>query len=181
MIPLDQPNPKFSILVDYAHEPESMKQLLQTTRDWKYHNYFDYVIHIVSSDGAGRDNWKKSIMGQLSYELSDFSVVTIDNYDERDKPEEILKLLTQHFPAKKEGEKYAKTTNRKEAFEIALKQAQKINTKNPSIHKILIVSTGVGSEKGLTQPGGRMDWDERSVWRKLFHDFYQENYLTKEQ
>ncbi|NJS41651.1 hypothetical protein HC766_04915, partial [Candidatus Gracilibacteria bacterium] len=54
---ISSPKRKISILVDYAHEPESMKQLLQTIQSWTP-DYFNNIIHIVSCDGAGRDDWK---------------------------------------------------------------------------------------------------------------------------
>jgi UDP-N-acetylmuramyl tripeptide synthase len=161
-------NLKLSILVDYAHEPESMKQLLGTLQAWKWSGIYDYIIHIVSCDGAGRDNWKKPIMGKISFDNSDFSIVTLDNYDENDNPKEILAMLSEQLPPQLEGKKYFKTPSRREALEVALLQAQEVAGKIETPFKVLIVSTGVGSENGLTQPGGVMEWDEATQWQGLF-------------
>jgi UDP-N-acetylmuramyl tripeptide synthase len=161
-------NMKLSILVDYAHEPESMKQLLSTLSMWRFNNLYDYIIHIVSCDGAGRDDWKKPIMGKISFDNADFSIITLDNYDQNDNPKQILNLLTEQLPVNLEGKKYFKTPSRREAFEVALLQAQEVSSKSERIYKVLIVSTGVGSENGLTQPDGVMEWDEANQWQTLF-------------
>ena len=87
----------FSILIDYAHEPESLSQFLQTLASWRQNGYFDLVIHILSCDGLGRDDWKKPIMGSLSYKYVDFTILTTDNYGEKDNPQEIVELLGKDF------------------------------------------------------------------------------------
>lgn len=92
----------FSILIDYAHEPESLSQFLQTLADWREKGYFDLVIHILSCDGVGRDDWKKPIMGNLSYRYADFTILTTDNYGQNDNPQEIVELLAKDFIDKDE-------------------------------------------------------------------------------
>jgi UDP-N-acetylmuramoyl-L-alanyl-D-glutamate--2,6-diaminopimelate ligase len=153
------------ILVDYAHEPESMKQLLETLKDRKNKGIYDLIIHIVSCDGAGRDDWKKPVMGKLSYDLADISIVTTDNYDSEDNPEEILDLLTDKFDKKRQQQKYFRFINRETAFRKSLEIAKDSRFKN-----ILIVSTGVGSEQALTQPSGSIKWDEGEMWKKIWSE-----------
>jgi UDP-N-acetylmuramoyl-L-alanyl-D-glutamate--2,6-diaminopimelate ligase len=150
-----------SIIVDYAHEPASMEQLLQTTTEWKQRDIFQTVIHIVSCDGAGRDDWKKPILGDLSRKYADISIYTTDNYDKSDDPQEIVELMTQNVPKKEIDQSCFKFINRKEAMNKAILIAKSMATPT------LIVSTGVGSEQGLTQPEGTIEWDERDVWREL--------------
>jgi UDP-N-acetylmuramoyl-L-alanyl-D-glutamate--2,6-diaminopimelate ligase len=149
------------ILVDYAHEPESMKQLLETLAGWRDKKYYQNIIHVLSCDGVGRDDWKKPMMGDLSLQYADKVIVTTENYDERDNPEAILKALSEHYPREQENQTYFKALKRKDAFLKALEIAKSLKGKS------LIVSTGVGSEQGLTQPGGKMEWDERVVWKSL--------------
>ncbi len=178
-----------SILVDYAHEPESLQKLMETLLEWKTKKYFDKIIHILSSDGAGRDDWKKPVMGSISYRYADFSIITTDNYDMEDKPQEILDLLTKDLPVEKmvtkdlllenlSSKKFLKQTNRKKAFEMGLTLAKIIfgtkdtpETLSDEKKRILIVSTGVGSEQGLTQPEGKLEWDERDVWIEEYNKF----------
>jgi UDP-N-acetylmuramoyl-L-alanyl-D-glutamate--2,6-diaminopimelate ligase len=150
-----------SVIVDYAHEPASMEQLLQTTVEWKQRDIFQTVIHIVSCDGAGRDDWKKPILGDLSHKYADFSIYTTDNYDRQDNPQEIIDLMTQNIPKKDIDNSCFKFISRKEAMKKAIEIAKNMATPT------LIVSTGVGSEQGLTQPEGTIVWDERDVWKEL--------------
>jgi UDP-N-acetylmuramoyl-L-alanyl-D-glutamate--2,6-diaminopimelate ligase len=156
---------KVDILVDYAHEPESMKQLLETLHRWKKSTIYSHVIHILSCDGAGRDDWKKPVMGDISFINSDYIVLTTDNYTQNDDPQDIVNLLSHNYPPEEEGSKYIKEINRRKAFKKALHYSAQ--SKEPCI----IVSTGVGSEYGLTQPGGVMTWNEPLVWQNLVEEF----------
>lgn len=158
-----------SILVDYAHEPESMKKLFETIQNWRNKKTFTQVIHILSSDGAGRDVWKRQIHGDLSYQYSDYTILTTDNYESKDDPQAIIDELGQNYPVENLNKKYFKIINRLAAFKKAL-EISKSKVENDSSSKILIVSTGVGTESGLTQPGGIMDWDEVEVWKKVFEE-----------
>lgn len=153
-----------SVLVDYAHEPESMKKLLETLDNWKQKNFFDVVIHLVSCDGAGRDDWKKPMLGSLSKQLADFSILTTDNFGSEDDPEEILSLLEKDLDKSELDKSYFKEVNRKQAMLKALELSKLLQVKQNT--RVLIVSTGVGSEQGLTQPDGVMEWDERKEWLK---------------
>ena len=156
-----------SIVVDYAHEPESLKQVLYTFAHWRALERFDYVIHVLSCDGVGRDDWKKPIMGDLSYKKADFTVLTTDNYSEDDNPEEIVKLLCKNYNIELYGYKFAANINRFEAFKIAIQQAKKQMALGK---KVVICSTGVGTENGLTSPDGILPWDEREKWIETYNN-----------
>jgi len=158
---------EISILVDYAHEPESMRKLLETVQIWKNKGIYTQVIHILSSDGAGRDEWKRPIHGDLSYKNTDFTVLTTDNYTEDDNPNQILDELGQNYDVKMEDRKFKKIVNRKEAFIYSLDLAKKYIQTNPN-NKVLTFSTGVGTETGLTQPYKILDWDEKQKWQEVF-------------
>ena len=157
--------PQISILVDYAHEPQSLKLLLETFEKWRENLFFDSIIHILSCDGAGRDDWKKPIMGEISYQKADYTFITTDNYNFKDNPELIMDLLTQKYPSSTLNTKYFRNSKRLDSLKSALSLAKTL-----PVSKVLICSTGVGSEQGLTQPGGRMDWDERQVWKNLWSE-----------
>jgi UDP-N-acetylmuramyl-tripeptide synthetase len=161
---------RVSILVDYAHEPESMRRLLETTKEWKSKKVFTKIIHVLSCDGDGRDNWKRPIHGDLSYEYADHTVLTTDNYTGGDDPNQIMSELATHYPKESENQKYYKVLNRKEAFTKALEIAKKSVAENPQNY-ILIFSTGVGTEFGLTQPEGVIEWSEKSVWQEVYDKF----------
>jgi UDP-N-acetylmuramyl tripeptide synthase len=156
-----QPNLKVSIMVDYAHEPESIKSILATAKDWRTRQLFDKVIHIVSSCGTGRDDWKKPVTGSLSYSFADFSVVTTEDYGIDDDPQLIADTLAKDFPQETEinktlnwkiGSKYLKEINRTRALQLALEIANQMALQSLEECKVLIISTSVGSQQTMTQP-----------------------------
>jgi UDP-N-acetylmuramoyl-L-alanyl-D-glutamate--2,6-diaminopimelate ligase len=160
--------PIFDIMVDYAHETGSMERLLENATQWKKKGFYDYLIHVVSCDGVGRDDWKKPILGEISQKYADFSVVTTDNYEKLDNPNQIIEALCEKFVAENIGKTYATNINRKEAMTFAIKNF--IDKQELAGKKVLIVSTGVGAEQQLTQPTGQMQWDERKIWAMLFDE-----------
>jgi UDP-N-acetylmuramyl tripeptide synthase len=176
-----QSNLKVSIMVDYAHEPESIKSILATAKDWRTRQLFDKVIHIVSSCGTGRDDWKKPVAGSLSYSFADFSIVTTEDYGIEDDPQLIVDALAKDFPKEAEiqktsgweiGSKYIKEINRTKALELALEVADKMALSfGVEECKVLILSTSVGSQQTMTQPEGEIEYDERKVWAKVFTEF----------
>jgi UDP-N-acetylmuramyl tripeptide synthase len=167
-------NLKVSIIVDYAHEPQSMKRLMETLVDFRRRLFFDKIIHIISCDGVGRDDWKKPILGMTSYSNADFTCITTDNYDNDDDPQAIVNMLSIEFPKETEvvkidqfdgSQKYVKEINRQKSFNFALEIAKKYAELSEDDAKVLIVSTGVGSEQLMVQPEGEIERDERKVWK----------------
>jgi UDP-N-acetylmuramoyl-L-alanyl-D-glutamate--2,6-diaminopimelate ligase len=153
------------VIVDYAHETGSMERLLENLSSWKARGYYDYIIHLVSCDGVGRDDWKKPVLGEISQKYADFSIVSTDNYEKGDNPDEIIKMISETFNPDNEGKTYTSAAIRKDAMVMALKKAMEQGGK-----KVLVVSTGVGAEQQLTQPEGLMQWDERKIWAMLFDE-----------
>jgi UDP-N-acetylmuramyl tripeptide synthase len=178
-----QSNLKVSIMVDYAHEPESIKSILNTARDWRTRQLFDKVIHIVSSCGTGRDDWKKPVTGSLSYSFADFSIVTTEDYGVDDDPQLILDTLSKDYPKETQlhkpenfepSSKYIKEINRTRALQLALHIADQMALQFQQTSeecKVLILSTSVGSQQTMTQHEGEIEYDERKVWAKVFGEF----------
>jgi len=158
-----------SILVDYAHEPESVRRLFINLKNMQKAGKCNKIIHILSSDGAGRDDWKKPVMAGISRQQADFTILTTDNYDENDNPELILKLLAEPFEKNELNQKVFKRKDRTQAFKKSLELTQELLQKNPD-QKILVVSTGVGSEQQLTQAYKVIDWDEREKWKEVLSE-----------
>lgn len=157
-------NTNIDIMVDYAHETGSMERLLSNLASWREKGYYDSIIHVLSCDGVGRDDWKKPILGEISNKYANFMVVTTDNYEAGDNPQTILDMLTEKLT--NNSDKFVKIVDRKTAMIHAIRKAQEIKG-----GKVLIVSTGVGAEQQLTQPSGLMTWDERKIWSMLFDEY----------
>ena len=174
------PNPKISILVDYAHESASLKRVLETLSDWRRRQCFDKIIHIVSDPGVGRDDWKKPLLGSISYSNADFTIVSTDDYDASDDPSEIVRLISQNYPTETEnkkienletGQKWHKEIDRDKAMQKALIVANQLIKSSGPETKILILSTGVGCAQTMSQPSGEKPRDERTIWRKLWNEY----------
>ena len=74
----------FEVIVDYAHTPDGVKNVLQTARQ-----IVDGKIITVFGCGGDRDNSKRPIMGKLAAKFSDVIIATSDNPRTED-PEKIL-------------------------------------------------------------------------------------------
>ncbi|MBR4382073.1 MAG: UDP-N-acetylmuramoyl-L-alanyl-D-glutamate--2,6-diaminopimelate ligase [Selenomonadaceae bacterium] len=74
----------FEVIVDYAHTPDGVKNVLETARQ-----IVTGKIITVFGCGGDRDNKKRPIMGKLAAELSDVVIATSDN-PRTENPEKIL-------------------------------------------------------------------------------------------
>jgi UDP-N-acetylmuramoyl-L-alanyl-D-glutamate--2,6-diaminopimelate ligase len=170
-----QTHNRVSVLVDYAHEPVSLEKLLKLVTEWKAKGVYQQVIHVLSNDGSGRDDWKKPVMGQISQKYVDYTFFTTDNYGPQDDPQEIVKGLSREVQTTLGHYKFWQIIDRREAMRRALKLSQQLlgNGLASGSIDVLLVSTGVGSEQALTQPQGLQPWDEREEWLKLCEEFLQ--------
>src|SRR3989344_4742031 len=115
----------FKVLVDYAPEPESLRQVYNNIN---YHNLVNHshkIIHVLGSCGGGRDRARRSGLGRLAAANADYVVVTNeDPYD--DDPQEIIEEVAQ---GAEEGGKELKKNlfkilDRREAIKKAIDLAQ---------------------------------------------------------
>ncbi len=146
----------FKIMVDYAPEPESLKQLYQNIKELDYQK----LIHVLGSCGGGRDKARQPILGKMAGELADMVIVTNeDPYN--DDPQEIIDNVAQGAikVGKVIDKNLFKILDRKEAIKKALGLAEKND---------LILITGKGAEQYICVANGlKIPHDDRQVVKEL--------------
>jgi UDP-N-acetylmuramoyl-L-alanyl-D-glutamate--2,6-diaminopimelate ligase len=139
----------FAVLVDYAHTPDSMENVLRAAR-----RLTEGKLISVFGAGGDRDKAKRPLMGRAGGVLSDLAVVTSDNPRSED-PEAIVAEVA---AGAREGEaELVVEVDRHAAIALALGRARPGDT---------VVIAGKGHEQGQEFEGGRkIPFDDREVAR----------------
>ena len=140
----------FAVLVDYAHTPDSIENVLRAARRLT-------SGRVISVFGAGgdRDRDKRPKMGRAGGELSDLAVVTSDNPRSEDPA-----TIVSEVAAGAEGQaaEVAIEVDRRAAIALALAAARAGDT---------VVIAGKGHEQGQELKGGeKIPFDDREVARE---------------
>lgn len=101
------------VVVDYAHTPDSLKNVLQALR-----SQAKQKLICVFGCGGDRDQGKRSMMGKVASQLSDGVVVTSDN-PRNENPDEIIQAILDGV----DGE-FAVEQDRAKAIGIAITNAK---------------------------------------------------------
>jgi UDP-N-acetylmuramoyl-L-alanyl-D-glutamate--2,6-diaminopimelate ligase len=142
----------FSVLVDYAHTPDSLENVLRAARRLT-------SGRLISVFGAGgdRDRDKRPKMGRAGAELSDLAVVTSDNPRSED-PEAIVAEVAAGAEGVVGAAELQIVVDRREAIALALGRAAPGDT---------VVIAGKGHEQGQEFEAGRkIPFDDREVARE---------------
>lgn len=87
------PSQDISVIVDYAHTPDSLENMLKASRP-----FITGKMICVFGCGGDRDRTKRPIMGKIATQLADVAVVTSDN-PRTENPQQILEDILQGIPA----------------------------------------------------------------------------------
>lgn len=136
------------VIVDYAHTPDGLKNLLIAARE-----ITDKRLFVVFGCGGNRDATKRPIMGQIAEKLADFTFVTSDN-PRFEQPKEIAKEIIAGIS----GDNYVVELDREKAIKLAIKKAKSGDT---------VVIAGKGSENYLDIMGKKLPYSDIRVVEKL--------------
>ena len=82
---------EYTIVIDYAHTPDSLENLLTTARALTPKR-----VITVFGCGGNRDQGKRGLMGEVAAKISDYTIITNDN-PRREDPERIAAQIKKGF------------------------------------------------------------------------------------
>ncbi|KJE26326.1 UDP-N-acetylmuramyl-tripeptide synthetase family protein [Geobacillus kaustophilus] len=139
----------FTIIVDYAHTPDSLENALRTVRQFAKRN-----VYVVIGCGGDRDRSKRPIMAQVAVRYADVAIFTSDNPRSED-PKQILHDMEAGVSAG--AGTYVTIPDREEAIRYAIGQAQEGD---------VVLIAGKGHETYQIIGDDAIDFDDRAVARR---------------
>jgi UDP-N-acetylmuramoyl-L-alanyl-D-glutamate--2,6-diaminopimelate ligase len=143
----------FSVIIDYAHTPDSLENILSTVKD-----YTEGAVICVFGCGGDRDRTKRPMMGAISGRIADYTIITSDN-PRTEEPAAIIAQIEEGIKAT--GGKYCCITERREAIRHALMTA------GPGA---VVVLAGKGHETYQTFGDRTIHFDEREIVREILNE-----------
>ena len=144
---------EFSVIIDYAHTPDSLENILCTVRD-----YASGRVVCIFGCGGDRDRTKRPMMGEISGRLADYTVITSDN-PRTEEPDTIIRQIEEGIKAT--TGRYTCICDRREAIRHALSEARAGD---------VLVLAGKGHETYQTFKDKTIHFDEREVVRELLEN-----------
>jgi UDP-N-acetylmuramoyl-L-alanyl-D-glutamate--2,6-diaminopimelate ligase len=138
----------FAVLVDYAHTPDSLENVLAAAR-----TLTDGRVHVVFGCGGDRDRGKRPLMGEIAARMADRAIVTSDNPRSED-PEAIVAEVLEGA-----GSDVRSQVDRRAAIAEAIAGASPGD---------VVVIAGKGHEQGQEfKQGHKIPFDDVTVAREV--------------
>ena len=147
---LIQNDKELAIMIDYAHNAESLENILQATK-----TYTKGRVICVFGCGGDRDTEKRPIMGEISGRLADYSIITTDN-PRTERPEKIIEDI--EVGIKKTKGKYEVIVDRTDAIKKAIKMMNR---------RDIVILAGKGHETYQEINGIKNHFDEREIVKEI--------------
>ncbi len=138
----------FTVLVDYAHTPDSLDNLLRAARAVTGER-----LIVVFGCGGDRDRAKRPLMGEIAGRLADLAIVTSDN-PRSEPPEAIVGEVAEGVRRTAAPGAWTVEVDRRAAIRQALAAAGPGDA---------VVVAGKGHEQGQELAGGSVPFDDRVV------------------
>jgi UDP-N-acetylmuramoyl-L-alanyl-D-glutamate--2,6-diaminopimelate ligase len=148
------PKEKIVGIVDYAHTPDALENVLTTLRKLRRND--ERIITVVGC-GGDRDKTKRPVMGEVACQLSDRVVFTSDN-PRSEEAEMILKDMEAALNSAARR-KFISISDRKEAIKTAVSFSQSAD---------IVLVAGKGHEKYQEIKGVKYPFDDKAVLREIF-------------
>lgn len=142
----------YHVVVDYAHTPDALENLLKTVSELNASQ-----VYVVVGAGGDRDMGKRPEMGRIAYNMCDQLYLTSDNPRSED-PQTIIDQMLEGIPQAERDEVYT-NVSRRQAITDACAAAQRGD---------LVVIAGKGHETYQEIEGVRHHFDDKEVVREIF-------------
>ncbi|MEK7433027.1 MAG: UDP-N-acetylmuramoyl-L-alanyl-D-glutamate--2,6-diaminopimelate ligase [Cyanobacteriota bacterium] len=139
----------FTVVVDYAHTPDSLENILKSSREFTKNN-----LICVFGCGGDRDRTKRPIMGGIAEKLSDIPVVTSDN----PRTEDPDFIISQILEGMNNNANIIVEVDRKNAIKRAIESAKDGDT---------VVIAGKGHEDYQIFKDKTIHFDDREIAREF--------------
>jgi len=147
---------KISIIVDYAHTPDALKNVLSTLNTIRTGN--EKLICVMGC-GGDRDKDKRKKMGYIASKLSNLTIITSDN-PRSENPEAIISQIESGVEPQ-DFKKILSITNREQAIKTASQLAQPGD---------IVLIAGKGHETYQEIKGVKHDFDDYKIALQLFNE-----------
>ena len=134
----------YTVIVDYAHTPDSLENVLTTVKQFAKGNVF-----VIVGCGGDRDRTKRPLMAKIATKYADTAIFTSDN-PRSEEPKAILDDMEAGVP----GEKYETIIDRAAAIKYAIEKVNKDD---------VIIIAGKGHETYQIIGEKVFDFDDRLV------------------
>jgi UDP-N-acetylmuramoyl-L-alanyl-D-glutamate--2,6-diaminopimelate ligase len=147
---------KITAIVDYAHTPDALKNVLDTINTLRTGN--ENVITVVGC-GGDRDRSKRPVMGHIASEMSNKAIFTSDN-PRSEAPAAIIEEMVKGVEAQN-TKKILEIENREQAIKTACQMA---------LANDIILVAGKGHETYQETNGERIDFDDFKIIKNLLSE-----------
>ncbi|WP_100011049.1 UDP-N-acetylmuramoyl-L-alanyl-D-glutamate--2,6-diaminopimelate ligase [Lentibacillus sediminis] len=134
----------YQVLVDYAHTPDSLENVLQTILEFATGN-----VYVVAGCGGDRDRSKRPLMAAMAVKYADFAIFTSDNPRTED-PQHILNDMTKGLSETN----YQTVADRKTAIRMAIDLAEEDD---------VVLIAGKGHETYQQIGDEKVEFDDRQT------------------
>lgn len=151
------PGSRFTAIVDYAHTPDALKNVLETIEHFRSGN--EQVISVVGC-GGDRDRTKRPLMAAIACKYCNKVILTSDNPRSED-PMEIIREM-QKGVGPTEAKKTLVMVDREEAIKTACMMAKE---------KDIVLVAGKGHENYQEIKGVKHPFDDKEVLTRMIKLF----------
>jgi UDP-N-acetylmuramoyl-L-alanyl-D-glutamate--2,6-diaminopimelate ligase len=135
----------FLVVVDYAHTPDSLENVLRAARE-----LCDGNVIVAFGCGGDRDRGKRPVMGEVATRLANLSIITSDN----PRSEDPIAIVREIEAGARGGGAHVVEPDRRAAIRAAVRKAQAGD---------VVVIAGKGHETGQEFADRTVPFDDRQV------------------